>query len=418
MKFDIDEIRSHFPSLKEGAVFFDNPGGTQVPREVIEAVSDYYRNVNSNTHGAFFTSERTDAIIDEARGAVADFLNSRSTEEIAFGANMTTLTFNVSRSISRELQAGDEVIVTRLDHDANIAPWVALEEKGVVVRWIDFHPEDCTLRLSDLEEFLSRRTKVVAVGYASNAVGTVNDVKRIVDLAHGVGALVFVDAVHYAPHGPIDVQVLDCDLLACSAYKFYGPHLGVLYGKYDLLDRLTAYKVRPAENKPPHKFETGTLNHEGIAGVIAAVNYLASIGEKCGNPFAEQYGSLSGRRLHIKTAMSAIKAYERDLFFRLMTGLQKISGVKTYGIIDPVRFGDRTPTLALTVEGITPRGVAERLGKENIYVWDGNYYAIEVMERLGLEGHGGAVRAGLAHYNTDAEVDLFVSEMLRIRQSV
>jgi cysteine desulfurase family protein (TIGR01976 family) len=412
MPFHIDEIRSHFPALKSGAIFFDNPGGTQVPQEVIDAVSDYYQTSNANTHGAFATSQRTDAVLAAGRAALADFLNAPSPDEIVFGPNMTTLTFHVSRALGRLLDEGDEIIVTRLDHDADIAPWLALEERGAIIRWVDIHPDDCTLDMADFEKHLSTKTKIVAVGGASNAVGSVNDLHTIIPLAHMAGALVFVDAVHLAPHEPIDVQDLDCDLLACSVYKFYGPHLGVLYGKYDLLDRLPAYKVRPSGKNPPDKFETGTQNHEAIAGARAAIDYLASVGEKYGTRFAGDFDAFTGRRLHLKTALAAIKAYERELLARLLRGLREIPGVRIYGITDSARFAYRTPTVAFTLEGQSPREIAERLGRENIYVWDGNYYALALMERLGLEEHGGAVRVGLAHYNTAAEVDRFL-EVLR-----
>ena len=411
MAYDIEEIRSHFPSLQSGAIFFDNPGGTQVPQEVIDAVVDYYQTSNSNSHGAFATSQRTDAVLAQGRAALADFLNAPSPNEIVFGPNMTTLTFNISRALGRLLDEGDEIMITRLDHDADIAPWLALEERGAVIRWVDIHPDDCTLDMADFEKHLSTKTKIVAVGGASNAVGSMNDLKTIIPLAHMAGALVFVDAVHLAPHEPIDVQDLDCDLLACSVYKFYGPHLGALYGKYDLLDRLPAYKVRPSGKNPPDKFETGTANHEGIAGARAAIDYLASIGDQYGAPYSERFKAFTGRRMHLKTAMAAIKQYERDLFTRLMTGLRGIPGVRTYGITDTGRFGYRTPTVAFTMEGKTPREIAERLGRENVYVWDGNYYALALMERLGLEEHGGAVRVGLAHYNTAAEVDRFLQVM-------
>jgi len=414
--YNVDEVRSHFPALQSGATFFDNPGGTQVPQQVIDAVSDYYKTSNSNTHGAFATSQRTDAVLAEGRAALADFLNARSPSEIVFGPNMTTLTFNLSRAIGRLLDEGDEIIVTRLDHDADISPWLALEERGAIIRWVDIHPDDCTLDMADFEKHLSTKTKVVAVGGASNAVGSLNDLKTIIPLAHMAGALVFVDAVHLAPHEPIDVQDLDCDLLACSAYKFYGPHLGVLYGKSDLLNRLPAYKVRPSGNLPPDKFETGTANHEGIAGVRAAIDYLASVGEKYGAPYTAQFQAFKGRRLQLKTALAAVKAYERDLFTRLIHGLRDIPGAHIYGITDVARFGYRTPTVAFTLPAATPREIAERLGRERIYVWDGNYYALALMERLGLEGHGGAVRVGLAHYNTAAEVDRFL-DVLRTQVS-
>lgn len=414
MAYNIDEIRSHFPALKTGAIFFDNPGGTQVCQPVIDAIVDYYTTMNANTHGAFATSQKSDAMIAEARNAFADFLNARSPNEIVFGPNMTTLTFNISRALGRYLKPGDEIIVTHLDHDADISPWVALEERGAVVRWVDVHTDDCTLDMADFEKHLSTKTKIVAVGGASNAVGTMNDLKTIIPLAHMAGAIVFVDAVHFAPHAPIDVQDLDCDLLACSVYKFYGPHLGVLYGKTDLLKRLQAYKVRPADNEPPYKFETGTQNHEGIAGALAAVNYLASVGEKYGTPFASQFKQFSGRRLHLKTAMQAIKEYEKDLFIRLMRGLREIPWMNIFGITNFDRFDYRTPTVAFTINGKTPREIAEFLARENIYVWDGNYYALALMLKLGLEDHGGAVRVGLGHYNTGEEVERLLNALRRI----
>lgn len=411
MTFSADEIRSHFPSVATGDVFFDGPGGTQVPQQVIDALVHYYQTSNSNTHGPFATSRRTDAVISEGRAALADFLNAPSPDEIVFGPNMTTLTFNLSRAIGRTLNPGDEIILTRLDHDADISPWLALEERGAVVKWIDIHPEDCTLNLADLERQLSRKTRIVAVGGASNAVGTINDVATIVKRAHAAGALVFADAVHLAPHVPIDVQALDCDFLACSVYKFYGPHLGVLYGKRELLEHLPAYKVRPAPNGPPDKFETGTQNHEAIAGACAAVDYLAWLGATFGQPLADRFGSFQGRRLHLKTAVATIQAYERNLFTGLMEGLKEIPAITIYGITDSARFDSRTPTVAFNIQGHTPQAVAKTLGEEGIYVWEGNYYAPVLMERLGLEEHGGAVRVGLAHYNTAAEVDRFLQVM-------
>jgi len=414
MTYNVNEIRSHFPSLATGTIFFDNPGGTQVPQEVIDAVDDYYTTANANTHGAFATSQRSDALLAEAHAALADFLNANSPDEIVFGANMTTLTFNIARALGRLLQPGDEIIITHLDHDADISPWLALEERGAVIRWVDIHPDDCTLDMSEFEKHLSTKTKIVAVGGASNAVGTINDLKTIIPLAHMAGAIAFVDAVAWAPHAPIDVQALDCDLLACSVYKFYGPHVGVLYGKYDLLDQLQAYKVRPADNQPPHKFETGTLNHEGIAGSLAAVNYLASVGEKYGGDFAALYQSFAGRRLNLKTAMSTIKQYEMDVFKHMMRGLRELPGIQLYGITDFARFDYRTPTIAFTHASKSPREIAEILGRQNICVWDGNYYALALMERLQLEEHGGAVRVGLGHYNTIEEVNRFLDAMRKI----
>ncbi len=408
---DLSVLRNQFPALQQTDeqgrpfVYFDGPGGTQVPGSVIVAMANYLVQANANVHGAYSTSHLTDEVILEARQAMADFLNAPSPDEIIFGPNMTTLTFAISRAIGRDLHPGDEIVVTRLDHDANIAPWLALEEGGVVVRHADFHPEDCTLDVEGLANLINERTKLVAVGYASNAVGTINDVRRIGQPAHAAGAWVYVDAVHYAPHGPMDVQTIDCDFLVCSAYKFFGPHMGVLYGRYELLDQLRAYKVRPAEDYPPDKFETGTKNHEGLAGTTAAINYLADLGAEFGVPFAEQFSGFEGRRLHLKTAMTAVRAYERPLVGRLIGGLREIPGVTLYGITDPARFDQRAPTVAFTLEGYTPRQVAERLGREGIFVWDGNYYALAVTERLGVEESGGMVRVGIAHYNTAAEVD-------------
>ncbi len=405
MPLDINFVRSHFPSLASGTIFVDNPGGTQVTQSVIDAVRDYYLTANANHGGSFATSRRNDQIVHEAREASADFLNAPSPDEIVFGNNMTSLTFHVSRALGRNLSPGDEIIVTRLDHDANISPWLALQERGVVIKWVDINPEDVTLDMADFEKQLSDKTRIVAVGLASNAVGTVNPVRQIGDLAHMANAFVYIDAVHAAPHLPIDVQALNCDFLVCSAYKFYGPHLGVLYGRHELLDRIQAYKVRPSPPEPPEKWETGTQNFEGIAGAMAAVNYIASLGEKYGAEYAQRFPGLTGRRLQTKTAMTAIHAYEMQLFAYLMAQLRDLAGAQIYGITDPARFEQRAPTVAFNLEGRHPRAVADALAVENINVWDGNYYALAVMERLGLEEHGGAVRVGLAHYNTRAEVD-------------
>lgn len=398
--------RSQFPALQlkdasgRPAIYFDGPGGTQVPQSVLAAMNQHLIQRLSNTHGAFATSRATDETIHNARAAMADFLNAPAPENIAFGANMTSLTFHVSRSIGRDLKAGDEIILMRLDHDANVAPWLALEEKGVRIKFLDFHPEDCTLAYEEFENLLSPRTRLVAVGYASNAVGTINDVDHIIKMAHAAGALVYVDAVHYAPHGPIDVQALDCDFLVCSAYKFFGPHVGVLYGKYEVMERLHAYKVRPQESTPPFKFETGTLNHEGLAGTAAAIEYIAELGRQAGESAAAR-----GRRDDLKMAMTAIQEYERTLSQKLIAGLQAIPGVRVFGITDAERYHQRTPTVAMRMGKHSPQAVAERLGEENIYVWDGNFYALEVIKRLGYEDEGGVVRIGLVHYNTEAEID-------------
>lgn len=411
-------VRSQFPALTSGAVFFDNPGGTQVPHPVIDRMVDYLVTTNANHGGAFATSVASDAVIEGGREAVADFVNAARPEEIIFGANMTTLTLGLSRALARELRPGDEIVVTRLDHDANIAPWLLIaEDRGCTVRWVDFDVEDCTLRLDQLEAALGSRTRLVAVGYASNAVGTINPVGRITELAHQAGALCFIDAVQYAPHGPIDVQALDCDFLVISAYKFFGPHLGALYGKLEHLERLRPYKVRPAPNEPPGSFETGTGNHEGIAGTLGAVEYLAWLGETCGSEHAESYaGVYRGRRLQLKQAMSAIRAHEMDLSWALIEVLSEVPGLRIWGLTDREALDRRVPTVSFTLEGHTPRQVAEALGEERIYVWDGNYYALAVTERLGLETAGGMVRVGLTHYNTLEELGRLREAMRRIAE--
>ncbi|MCX7671238.1 MAG: cysteine desulfurase-like protein [Anaerolineae bacterium] len=414
---DLSSLRGQFPALAlqdagRTAVYFDGPGGTQVPQRVIDAMSRYLACTNANHGGAFRTSRESDAILDAAHQAMADFLNARSAREIIFGPNMTTLTFALSRAIGRELRPGDEIIITRLDHDANRAPWQALAERGAVIKEVDFDPADCTLRLDDLARQLSPRTRLVAVGYASNAVGTINPIGRIAEMAHSVGAWLWVDAVHYAPHGPIDVQALACDFLVCSPYKFFGPHAGVAWGKYELLEQLRAYKVRPAGNLPPDKFETGTQSHEAQAGVLAAIEYLAELGETFGAGFADRFPGLTGRRLALKQAMAAIQAYERPLFEHFVAGLLAIPGLSFYGIRDRDRFDQRTPTAAFRLAGRAPHEVAAHLARRGIYVWAGNFYALAVTERLGLEETGGVVRAGLAHYNTRAEVD-YCLECLR-----
>lgn len=385
------------------AVFLDGPGGTQATRGVMDAMRDYFLYRNSNRGGVFETSRRTREVVAAARQAMADFYNARGTEEIVFGQNMTSLTFAASRAIGRTWQPGDEIIVTRLDHDANISPWLLVaEDRQVTVRWLDFRPEDCTLDYDALADLLGEKTRLVAVTHASNAVGTIVDVARIVEMAHQVGAMVYVDAVHYGPHGPIDVQALDCDFLVTSAYKFFGPHTGIMYGKYELLDVLDAYKVRPASTQPPDKWETGTQSFESLAGVAAAVHYLESVGEQFGQPIE---GAYSDRRLKLKQALQATKSYEETLSLRFLEGATQVPGLRVYGITDAEQLDHRAPTFAVSLDGYTPRQVAERLGEQGIFVWDGHYYAIAVMERLGLLERGGLVRIGFVHYNTPKEVD-------------
>ncbi|HXV99017.1 MAG TPA: cysteine desulfurase-like protein [Anaerolineae bacterium] len=414
---DLSPLRVQFPALQETDaqgqpyVYFDGPGGTQVPSSVVEAMTGYLTRANANKGGQFITSYRSDEIINQARSAMADFLNAPSPQEIVFGTNMTTLTYNLSRSIGRTFQPGDEIIVTRLDHDANISPWLALEEVGVKVKWADFDVADCRLDLAHLASLLSPKTKLVAVGYASNAVGTINPIQRLATLAHEVGAWLWVDAVHYAPHGPINVQALGCDFLTCSAYKFFGPHIGVLWGRLELLAALRAYQVRPANPNPPYKFEIGTSNHEGIAGTLAAINYLAALGREYGHSFAADLAHYNGRRQELKQALAAIMAYERPLLDYLLAELQTIPGLTIYGITNAEHLAERCPTVAFTKAGFTPRQVAAYLGEQGIFVWHGNYLALSVTDRLGLEESGGMVRAGLVHYNTLAEVERLLAAL-------
>ncbi len=399
--------RERFPALSspDSPVYFDNPGGTQVPREVADAMIEYLLYSNANTSGAFRTSERTDHVIKEAHAAAADLLGAARPEEVAFGPNMTTLTFGLSRALGRELREGDEILLTTLDHDANIAPWLLLaEDRGLIVRFADINLDDCTLNLDSYKAALSERTRVAAFTYASNAVGTVNDVRLLTRLAHEAGALIFIDAVQYAPHGPIDVVEIGCDFLACSPYKFFGPHAGVLYCRYDHSERLQAYKVRPADPAPPSKWETGTQSHEAMVGTTAAIEYLASL------PPEGQYAS---RRERLVAAMSAVRSYERELAGQLLGGLSNLP-VRLYGITDPNRLEERVPTFALTAHGHTPRELAVEMGRRGYNLWDGNYYALALMERLGLEGSGGALRVGLAHYNTAEEVSRFLSDLAAV----
>jgi cysteine desulfurase family protein (TIGR01976 family) len=406
---DIAWVRAQFPALSRQvnghpAAFLDGPGGTQVPQRVIGAISEYLSLHNANTAGAYATSRETDQMIAGARSAMADFLGCDA-DEIVFGPNMTSLTYAITRAIGRELRAGDEILVTHLDHDANVSPWRALEERGEKIQFADIHEEDCTLDIDDLAHKISSRTKVVAVGYASNAVGTINDVKKVVQLAHQAGALAYIDAVHYAPHGPIDVRELDCDFLVCSTYKFFGPHMGVLYGKREHLRKLEPYKLRANTSAVPQRWEWGTLNHECLAGVAACVEYLAELGRRS--------GPVASRRQAIMTGYRAIRAHERKLMERMLAGLKEMSGLRLYGISDPARLGSRCPTFAVRMEGRTPLELATKLGEQGIFTWDGNYYALNLTERLGVEQTGGFLRIGFVHYNTEEEVER-VLRLLRL----
>src|SRR5499427_4134620 len=426
---DLNYVRSQFPSLGQTinghpAAFLDGPGETQIPQRVIDAISAYLSHDNANTKGAYQTSRHSDAMIVRARGSMADFLHCGA-DEVVFGPNMTTLTFSISRAIGRELKPEDEILVTRLDHDANVSPWTTMaEDRGITVRWADINNGDCTLDMADLASKINKNTKVVAVGYASNGVGTINPVQEIVRLAHHVGALAYIDAVHYAPHGLIDVAALDCDFLACSTYKFFGPHMGVLYGKREHLQRFRPYKVRPNTNAIPNCWEWGTLNHECIAGIIACVEYVADLRrhmmEPCGDGrlplpeparrevegrFRKRGNPEVSRRATIEAAYAAIREHERALLERMISGLKKIPGLKIYGITDPARFDQRCGTFALRIANHTPLELATKLGERGLFTWDGNYYALNLSEHLDVEKSGGFLRIGLVHYNTIEEVD-------------
>lgn len=425
---DVAAVRRAFPALARTqnglpVIFADNPAGTQVPQACMDAIVDYMTVANANSHGAFSASVRNDELSAAAHEAMANFLNAADPREIVFGPNMTTLTFAMSRAIGRTLKPGDEIVVTALDHDANVAPWLALqEERGAVVRIADVDLATCTLDMADLRSKITDRTRVVAVGYASNAVGTINDVATIIGWAHEVGALAYIDAVQYAPHGPIDVQALGADFLVCSAYKFYGPHQGILWGKLEHLERLSPYKVRPASDTSPDRWETGTPTYELQSGVRATLRYLAELGASYeaaaqaifpGMPGSQNHSS----RLPLHAAMAAIQAHERELIKRLLAGLKPLPGATLYGLTDESdasQMARRVPTVALTITGHTPRELATALGERGISTWDGNYYALTLMERLGLEGRGGALRIGLAHYNTADEVDRIVAALREI----
>jgi cysteine desulfurase family protein (TIGR01976 family) len=378
---DVAAVRARFTALDRPTAFFDGPGGTQTPDSVVEAIATYLREANANLGGPFATSRRSDEVVDAAHEAAARFLGC-SPGEVAFGQNMTTLNFALTRTVGRELRAGDEILVTRLDHDANVAPWLELaRDLHLIVRQADLREEDATLDLQDLERLLGERTKVVAFPWASNAVGSITDVRRVADLAHEVGALAWVDAVHYAPHGPIDVAAAGVDVLVCSPYKFFGPHLGLFHGKEEVTERWRPYKVRPSANEPvAHRFETGTLAHELLAGCTAAIEYLESIG------------------------WDAIVAWERELGQRFLDGLP--NAYRLYGL--PTMEG-RTPTFALTHPSRSPQELAEELARRDIAAWPGNYYALEVMERLGLPD--GCLRIGIVHYNTAEEVDRLLAAL-------
>jgi cysteine desulfurase family protein (TIGR01976 family) len=407
MSFHANNIRSLFPSITiptdDGTIpiFLDNPAGTQVSKSVMDAVTDYYMTMNANSGGTFATSQRNDAMVEGTRQRMADFINAPSKDEIVIGANMTTLNFALSRAIAKTLSAGDEIVLTRMDHDANVSPWIRIaDDFGLVVKWVDINTADSTLDMDSLEEVLTEKTKLVATVHASNAVGTVNPMKQIAGMAHAVGAYHIVDAVQSAPHVPIDVQEIGCDFLLCSSYKFYGPHLGIMWGRKELLEELPAYKVRPSKDKSPYRWETGTPSYETWNGMSACLDHWEMLGEKFGDADLPQY---DGRRLRMKQGMIAVQDYERGLVTRLIDGLQAMGGVTIAGITDQDRYQLRVPTVALTKEGHTPDEIANHLAQHHIYVWSGDYYAVEIMNRL--ERPDGMVRIGIGQYNIVEEID-------------
>ncbi len=411
MSYDLAAIRGQFPSLTiedDGVsrLYFDNPAGTQVASCVVESMSNCLIESSANVGGGFSTSDRADAVIADARLAMADFLNAASADEIIFGQNMTTLTLHMSRSIGRTLKPGDEIIVSCMDHDANISPWLLLaEDLDLVIKWLPFNTETFEFDLDELDKLLTERTRLVCVGAASNLTGTINDVKTICSKARQAGAWSYIDAVQLAPHVAIDVQDMGCDFLACSAYKFFGPHQGMLWARRELLESLQPYKVRPATGAVPSCFETGTQSHEGMAGTAAAVDYFAWIGVNQAQDYHSKYGHYQGRRRHIHAALDYLFAYESELAMHLIEGLQTLPGVRIQGITAKDAIHRRVPTVAFTVAGTSPGRIGEMLARKNIFVWTGHNYAIEVVKALGIDESGGAVRIGPVHYNSPDEVD-------------
>ncbi len=404
----VDEIREQFPALKrqmhgQPVAFLDGPAGSQVPQRVADAVSTYLLSTNANRGGGFATANESDEILDNAHCVLADFVGTNDPHEVCFGANMTTLTFQVSRALSQQWSAGDEIIVCRGDHDANFTPWaLAARDAGVVVKYINLNPDDFTLDLESLQSALTNRTQLVAVGLAGNATGTINPVQKIAQLAHGVGALVYVDAVHFAPHGRINVSQLDCDFLVCSPYKFFGPHIGVLWGRRSLLESIQPYKLRPASNELPGRWMTGTQCHEGICGAAEAVEYIASLANAADN------STVSSRSARLDLAFQQISTYEQTLSVRLLTGLQSIPGLSIHGIGNVSRVKERVPTVSFTLDSMSPQDIGARLAAAGMFVWAGNHYAQPFTEAAGLEPNG-TVRVGALHYTTAEEIDRVIN---------
>ncbi|WP_214471840.1 cysteine desulfurase-like protein [Mesorhizobium sp. dw_380] len=410
--FPIEAVRGRFPALSltdngRRRIYLDNPAGTQVPQAVADAVSRCLLTTNANLGGHFETTIAAQAVVDEAHQAMADFLGAASPQEIIIGANMTTLTYHMSRTLGRTMKAGDEIILTRMDHEGNVSPWLQLaEDLGLVVRWLPFDEKSWQVEEATLAGLLTSKTRLVALNYASNLTGSINRVKSLTAIAKQAGAPVYVDAVQFAPHGLIDVQELGCDFLICSAYKFFGPHMGILWGRLDIIDGLKAYKCRCSSNGLPERFELGTPQIELMAGLTAAVDYFADLGAAAG-----EGGS---RRQKIARAFELSIAYENPLAQRLIDGLSDIAGLNIQGITDPKRLGDRVPTVSFTVEGIVPETIVRQMNAENIFLWSGHNYAWEIVHQLGIPAEQGVVRIGIAHYNTAAEIDETLESVHRV----
>lgn len=418
-QFPITALRAQFPALAlEDAghprIYFDNPAGTQVPQKVIDRTIEAMTAKNANLGGYFATTVAADELVNEAHQAMADFYHAASAREIVFGQNMTTLTLHMSRCLARRFSPGDEIVLSRMDHDANVAPWLLLaEDKGLAVRWMDFDPETYEFAEDALSRVLTSKTKLVAMGFASNCTGTINDVKRFANEAHQAGALFYVDAVQLAPHCGIDVQDLGCDFLVASAYKFFGPHQGILWGREALLEETFSYKVRPAGDDLPHKFETGTLSHEGMAGTLGAVEYLVSHGATSGSS-GKTYDHMSDRGAAVHRAFDIFTDWEHHLCNRLIAGLNPFKGLTIRGIASANAVHRRVPTVSFTLDGHRPEALAKAFAAQNIFVWSGHNYAVEPVTRMGLMDSGGVLRVGLAHYNTEAEVDALITALDQI----
>lgn len=413
MTFDLQTVRAKFPALAiqddgQPRIYLDNPAGTQVPVNVADRMSRCLLETNANIQGGFRTSNLVDELIGNARQAMADLLNAASREEIVFGQNMTTITLHISRSIGRLLNAGDEIVLSRMDHDGNVGPWLLLaEDLGLEVKWMPFDPDTYEFDLTALDSVITDKTRLICVGAASNLTGTINDVKNICSKARDAGALTYIDAVQAVPHIAIDVQDIGCDFLVCSAYKFFGPHQGILWARQELLDQLHPYKVRPAPESGSGKFETGTQSHEGIAGTAAAVDYFAWVGETMGHEYYERYSHFTGRRKYAHAALDFLFDYEAVLAKRLIDGLQTIDGVRIHGITEADALDRRVPTVSFGIDGVNPEWIGKMLAARNIFVWTGHFYAIEVAKTLDISD-AGAVRVGPVHYNSAEEIDQFL----------